>query len=158
MKSCLLTLTLLWGENDSLACSGPLKGSLHGNAHQQTHSQTHTHTHTHTQEIATSLMHFSQWGKPKLRASTVLCPCAAVSTVSRCLLKRMHDSACPSFLQTGGLVVQTRRMWGLPSNAVLMVSCVVGRERHAATQRNSSDFPEHYIMVSFCWGGLVTTN
>lgn len=39
---------------------------------------------------------------------------------------------------------------GLLSNAVLMVPCVAGGERHAATNRNSSDPPERYIMVSFC--------
>lgn len=44
---------------------------------------------------------------------------------------------------------------GLLSNAVLMVPCVAGRERQAATNRNSSDSPEPYIMASFCWGGPV---
>lgn len=44
---------------------------------------------------------------------------------------------------------------GLLSNAVLMVPCVVVRGRHAAPNRNYSDSPGCYIMVSFFAGRLV---
>lgn len=128
---------------------GLLKGVY--TAHLCTSTNTLTKTHAHTEQNATSLMHFAKQGRPRLGASSVLLPmCCCFHPRSLSSSERAHNSLCPPFLQTGGLVVQTRRMSGLLSNAVLMVPCVVDRERHAATNRNSSASPGRYIMASFC--------
>lgn len=102
-----------------------------------------TKTHKHTQQNSTSLMHLTEQGRSRLGASSALLPMCSLSHSSS---TRMYNCPCPPFLQTGGLVVKTRRMSGLPSNAVLMVACVAGRE--GMLQLMEVFF---LMKVSLCW-------
>lgn len=103
-------------------------------------------------------MHFTEQGKPRLGASTVLHPCAAVSILALLL----HEctacwelSSLPADRWSSG---SDQKDVGLLTNAVLMVPCVVGRGRHAAANTNTSDPQEGYIMVFFGGGRLFKSD
>lgn len=112
-----------------------------------TPTQTFSKTSPGTQH-ATSLLHFNEEGRPRLRASAVLLPMSCLFPSSTALHLEMKVQLCVSSLPADRWSSGSdQRDVGLLSNAVLMVPCVVGRKRHAVTNRNSSDSPECYIMV-----------
>ena len=158
---CATWRTFLWLHYGEKMTPWPALGLLkrestrHTYAHQQTHSWK-THTYTTKRNIFNAFCRARQ-----ARARSQRCPfffpmCRCFHPRSPSSSKWMHNSACPPFLQTGGLEVQSRRMSGLPSNAVLMVPCVVGRERQLIEILRDS--AERYIMGPFCRGRLVKSD
>ena len=158
---CATWRTFLWLHYGEKMTPWPALGLLkrestrHTYAHQQTHSWK-THTYTTKRNIFNAFYRARQ-----ARARSQRCPfffpmCRCFHPRSPSSSKWMHNSACPPFLQTGGLEVQSRRMSGLPSNAVLMVPCVVGRERQLIEILRDS--AERYIMGPFCRGRLVKSD
>ena len=85
---CATWRTFLWLHYREKMTPWPALGLFkrESTRHTYAHQQTYSWKHTRTQQNATSLMHFSEQGKPGLGASAVLfSPCAAVSTLAHSL-------------------------------------------------------------------------